>query len=370
MQRVTFRVLASLVFLMAVSSRPVHAQWGYPGGFGAFGWDGWGFGADTVQGATARGLGEFAAAEGLYNKQTAIADAIDVETVIRWNQFVYESQLEANRRRAQRIDRNRNRVIQSAEARRERLRNNPEPRDILQGDALNVALDELNDPRIYTKALEGAKARIGSDLIRAIPFRYASAAISVGFHQLATGSLPRSLATADFAAEREALRSLDQQLVEQTDEGSPDPATVKKLLETIYAAEAKVAKLYADPAQRRQRQEAEAYLKSLHGMIVMLKTPAIESILAGVEKRPEITLGQLLNFMNAFNLRFGVASTPAQQAAYEAIFPKLRSLRDQLAPALAQAQPLKPLDHPAENFFSRMRFEDLEKSAPNPGGQR
>ena len=38
----------------------------------------------------------------------------------------------------------------------------------------------------------------------------------------------------------------------------------------------------------------------------MLETPAINILLAGVENRPEHHLGDLLTFMESFNLRFGV----------------------------------------------------------------
>ncbi len=55
------------------------------------------------------------------------------------------------------------------------------------------------------------------------------------------------------------------------------------------------------------------FLKALHGLVAMLDTPALDLILAGVEKRPEATLGELLGFMNAFNFRFGPATTPTAE---------------------------------------------------------
>ena len=96
----------------------------------------------------------------------------------------------------------------------------------------------------------------------------------------------------------------------------------------------------------------------------MLNTPAIDVILAGVENRPDATLGELLNFMTAFNLRFGVASTPQQR----------RDLQRPLSQARATAQPGRPgpgtsaapraSGTEAEDFFSVMSYEDLQKKAP------
>jgi hypothetical protein len=137
-------------------------------------------------------------------------------------------------------------------------------------------------------------------------------------------------------------------------------------LGVIYAAEEKVASIYSDPAKRRQRNEADKYLKALHGLVVMLKAPSIDVALAGVEKRPDATLGELLNFMNAFNLRFGVATTPQQRAVYQSLHPKLRTLRDQVAPAHAASATPTTSTTAAEDLFSGMSYDDLQKKAPRP----
>ncbi len=126
------------------------------------------------------------------------------------------------------------------------------------------------------------------------------AAITFSIHQLAKGPLPASLLTPEFDADREALKALDQRITEGIADGrDPDPATVERLLAVIYAAEEKSAKIF--PRNSRARNEAHRYLKGLHGLVGMLKTPAIDVILAGVENRPDATLGELLNFMTAFN---------------------------------------------------------------------
>ncbi len=228
-----------------------------------------------------------------------------------------------------------------------------------------MALDEIDDPRVYAKALQAAKVKIGGEHIRNIPFRYAAAAITIGFHQLATGALPSALLTPDFAADRQALKSLDQQIVKQVeDDEVPDPATVKQLLAAIYAAEEKAARIL--PANTLERNQVDKYFKALHGLVVMLKTPAIDDIVAGVEKRPDATLGDLLSFMNAFNLRFGVASTPQQRRAYSLLYPELVRLRAEVASTLASSAAPKTRNTEAEDFFSRMSYDDLQKKAPKP----
>ena len=349
--------------ILAAQDTSARAQWDFPMGMGMWGWGGWGVG--TVEGDLAQGMGVFAMGAGVYNKKTAVADSINADTVMRWNQYVHEAQMNANRLRGLRTAAARDRNNRLNEAAQKRLRENPEPRDIFQGSALNVALDEINDPRVYVKALQAAKVKIGGESIRNIPFQYAAAAITISIDELVNGHMPASLKTADFEAERQAIKDLDRQIKEQiADDKDPDPATVKKLLAAIYATEGKVATIY--PRNSRERNEADRYLRALHGLTAMLKTPAIDLILAGVEKRPEATLGELLNFMRSFNLRFGPATTPRQREIYTSLFPRLVTLRDQVAPALASSAAPKGSETAAEDFFSGLSYDDLEKKAPKP----
>jgi hypothetical protein len=365
MNRHSRLAIALACSLWFVQSGAVRAQWHYPGGYDGFGWMGWEFGVESTEGSIARGLGALAEGLGFYNKATAIAESINTDTVMRWNQYVHEAQMNANRLRRLRIAGEQERNQKLSDIRQSRLRNNPEQRDVFQGDALNVALDEINDPRVYAKALEGAKIKIGGEKIRLIPFRYNAAAITMSIHQLESGALPAVLQRPEFDADRAALKALDEQIMKETeDDTSPDPATVKKLLGAIYAAEEKAARIL--PENSLERKQAERYLKSLHGLVAMLKAPVLKGLLAGVEKRPDATLGQLLRFMSAFNLRFGVAGTPQQREVYSYLYPKLVQLRDQVAPALASSANPRTSAEDAENFFSAMSLDDLKKEAPKP----
>ena len=276
-----------------------------------------------------------------------------------------KSQMNSNRMREQRQANARDRNTRLNNERQKRLRDNPEPRDIERGDALNVALDEIDDPRVYAKALHAAKVKIGGQAIRQIPFRFASAAITFSIHELTRGPLPPALQAPEYAGDREAFKAIDAQLTEQIAEGKdPDPATVDKLLAAIYEAEIRVSNVY--PRNTRARNEADRFLKGMHGLAAMLKTPSLDVILAGVENRPETTLGELLNFMTAFNLRFGVATTPQQRQVYSMLYPKLVQLRNEIAPALASSAAPRISGHEPEDVFSVMNMKDLQKRAPQP----
>ncbi len=366
MTRQALRVGAFVLALSMIQGACVQAQWGYPGGYGGYGWGGWGGGGQTPQGDMARGLGAYAMGAGYYNQQTAVANSINADTIMRWNEYMYESQMNANRMHAAKLAADRAQTNKSADQIRDRLRNNPERSDIYRGDALNAAFDEINDPRVYAKALQSGQVKIGGETIRNIPFQSAAAAVSMSIHQIAKGTPPKALLGPEFAADRETIKALGQEIRKQIDDDkNPDKATIDKLLAAINQAEAKADKLL--PRNSKDRVDADRYLKALHGLIAMLDTPALDLILAGVEKRPDATVGELMGFMNSFNLRFGPATTPRQREVYDSLYPRLVNLRNQVAPALAAVAPAAASGgtEPGE-FFNAMSYEDLQKRAPAP----
>ena len=134
----------------------------------------------------------------------------------------------------------------------------------------------------------------------------------------------------------------------------------------IKALQAKVSAKLA--ANTKDRTEAERFLKAAAGLTRMLRTPAINVLLADVDEHPETTVGDLLGFMKAFNLRFGVADDLRERQAYDRLYPILAKLRDEARPdpkpgppAEAEANPAHPID-----FFSAMEDKAISPTTPPP----
>ena len=303
---------------------------------------------------------------GYYNQQTAVANSINTDTVMRWNQYVYESQMNANRLHHGKLALERYNNIKDVEKVRKRLRDNPEQADIYRGDALNVALDEINDPRVYAKALEGAKVKVGGETIRNIPFQSASAAITMSIHQITRGKPPALLMTARVRsptarpsrrwARRSASRSRTTRIPiprrsrscsprstpprSRPTRSSPGtPATGMRPIGTSRPFTA------SSPCSRRPRSTSSS--------------PAPRSA-------PTRRSGELLNFMRAFNLRFGAASTPQQRMTYDSLYPKLVDCATRSPRPWRPPRRHRPPAQEAGEFFSGMNYEDLKKKAPQP----
>jgi hypothetical protein len=352
MRRCT-RFVLGLVVILSISVGTVHAlDWG---------WGGWGGWVDTPEGSIARGMGYYYTGAGIYNEKTAIADSINVDTMIRWNQYLHEANLEATRRYIAR------RSGQSAKNRalyNERVKNlqeNPTARDIETGDALNAALNQLIDPRISSSALRIATAPIEASVIREIPFRNASEAVTIVLSQVkAVTKWPAALEGDRFSEEKKTFDEIVEKALEEDETGDISPATLKRAHELIAAVRGKLAA--APLEETRASQQATRFLKSLAGLVRMLETPDTTEAFNQLRMIKTTPLGNLIAFMEVYNLRFGASTTPTQRQIYRQLYETLDQVRDRVVKeskidlnATAAADP-----NIVGDFFSKVDLDQTE----------
>jgi len=330
--------------IVAATGGEARSQYYYPGGFGygGYGFGGW---AETPQASIAAGLGAYAADAGVYNYDSAVASSINEDTVTRYNQYLYNSMLEArrryNREHAARLKMN----DAQYQARVARIRDNPSKEDIDSGDALNVILDQLSDPKLMQgSSLRLANAAVSPQAIKQIPFRDETDAITLSLDELTDPkSWPLPLRADTFQAEREAYQKAVDDALEEDKDGSLKPETIARVRNAVAALYKRVGDTIpkTDTANYTQ---AMNYLKGLAGMSRMLERPNVEAILAELEKVKTTTVGNLVAFMHSYNLRFAPAITPNQRAIYRDLMPLMVEARDKIVgkPGDANSPPPRP----------------------------
>jgi hypothetical protein len=362
-----FRGALGLVTLLALAAGAGEARAQFYGWGG--GWGGWGGGGSTPIGDFAHGAGFYALGAGQYNLSTAEAASINADTIMRWNQFMFLGQQEANRREYLRRARMLKRDAKTGDALYNRIRDTPDEHDIRNGDALNAILDQLTNPKVHSTALRLIRTPISSKALREIPFENASEAVIISLDDLTgEGDWPPALRGPAFAAERQAYASAVDKAVKEDEEGTLSAQT---LAEVNRAAAALRAKLEANkPANPGQYAEAANYIKALIAMAGMLQKPDVEKIIAELDKVKETTLGSLLTFMHAYNLRFGPPKTEAQRAVYENLYPLMAEARDRvLKDAAAGSTPVAREDRHAIDFFSGLHLENTAGGSSPPPPQ-
>ena len=91
------------------------------------------------------------------------------------------------------------------------------------------------------------------------------------------------------------------------------------------------AKLDAQPLKDPDDQaEATKFLMACTSIVALLEKPEIGPAILELRKIQDTTIGNLLGFMHAYNLRFGAATTVKEREAYGRLFVILDQTRDQV----------------------------------------
>ena len=183
MQR-CLQMVVGLVLIVSITGRDAHAQWGY----GGWGYHGWGGGGTTPQSAAARGAGQFAMGAGVYNMETAQARNINAQTSMMYNNYVASVTQSSARMTAAKINHDFAKNQSLYDAHQKQLRENPGQHAIENGDALNLAVADLSDPRLGSAALRAANAPVQASLIADVPFQVAADRVSFMLNDLRSPS--------------------------------------------------------------------------------------------------------------------------------------------------------------------------------------
>ena len=204
----------------------------------------------------------------------------------------------------------------------DRLRNHPNQLDITDGDALNVLLEVLLNPATADRSLQLIKTPLRPEVIRDIPFEYASEGMTVCLDRMTMdGQWPLALRDEAFRPEREGLRKAISAALEEDKEGNLDPETIQAVQTAIDKLRLKFEKLV--PQNSPDYIAARDTIKAMNGLTKMLYSPQMEKIIAELEDYQGTTLGDLLGFMQAFNLRFAPANSYRQRQIYLKLYPML-----------------------------------------------
>jgi len=317
------RAVAVLVLVVG-SGNTSHAQRRIGGG---------GIGpGSTAPGDILRGEGIYLNGLGNYELNSARGRSIDNDTAIKWNQYVYESIKEHNRLAIEHLAREKERKLEAYRDIRKRIRDNPTVVDLRQGDALNVVLEELSNPKISPSSFRSARVSLDGGTIQNIPFQYPRLNGVISMRTLAVrDGWPLPMRSETFARERKAYTKAVETVLEQDLEGKLMPESVKAVQATVEALKAKVDELIPK-TDRNFYLESRNFVKALDDASRLLEFPIVGDVLGGMEKYSGTTVAELLEFMRRYNLRFSPANpnSPTEMELYTKLYPLMRAQREQL----------------------------------------
>ena len=350
-------IASGLILGLALAAPEADAQWRgyYPRGYGGYGWGGWG--ADPQSGYMA-GLGAYARGAGVYKVDEAKANAINADTMIKWNKALRARQKAL--REEQQKEAARNEVARQGRVAEARLED---------GTTLNGVFLQILDFDPAAAKSAASKVRLTAEAIREIPFEWDTEALTICLDQMtARGSLPDALMDPIYTAERDALRAAVEAALKEDAKGTVSEATRARLAGAIARFRAKYKQNGAGFDEVVS--PAQDYFNTMAALVPMLNDPGMKAILARLEDAKGATVGDLVAFMNAYNLRFGPATTPRQVAIYRDLLPILTGIRDSITTDGPSPTPPdrtgEGLRSAAQGAFRGMGWDQIEAHSRNP----
>jgi hypothetical protein len=209
------------------------------------------------------------------------------------------------------------------------LRDNPGKAYIENGDALNAAVTDLSDPRLGSSVRSAANTLVPASLIGEVPFQNATERVTFVLDKLRdAGKWPRAFETPRFAKDKEIYNDLVARIRKEDLDGDVSAKTVTEAKTLVANLR---SKLMAQPLEDEDDQQAALkFINASTAMVGLLAKPDIRPALAELKKVKDTSLGNLLGFMHAFNLRFGAATNLKERQAYQQLFGILDQTRDQI----------------------------------------
>jgi hypothetical protein len=371
-RRPRIRIGSALLIGLSLMPAGARAGWYYPRGYGGYGWGGFGSGMGATDPAAGymAGLGSFARGQGVYEVEDAKARAINLDTMTKWNkelrarqqQLKQEKAREDAQRRAQR------------DARVERM-------ELEDGTTINNLLMQILDFDPNATRSTRAGAPIGASAVHEIPFQWNTEAITVCLDQLtARDALPTDLTDDSYTKWRTAVSNAVDLALEQDQRGDVPPETIARLNTAI--ADFHKEFLRRESKDDPDYDDGETYFATLASLSRLLNDPSMKKVLAELQSDRETTLGHLIGFMQAYNLRFGPATTARQVQIYQTLISLFQQVRDDLNGAPGSSQPAsqpppppapgitgkdgKGLQDAARQAFGKMSWPQLDAHGHEP----
>jgi hypothetical protein len=271
---------------------------------------------------------QFAMGTPYFFMSRALSDAIDTSTIMTWNEY-YQSILDLQNRqhRARRSQR-----LKLYNQRQQRILEDPGEVDLMLGDAPNAVLAVLSNPRIGPSSLRRYGETIPGETIQRITFHFGTgeAPISLGRLTVRDG-WPLALRDAAFDRERRAYQDALEVVLESSRQGKLTPEAFRDLQRAVEALHRKLQEI--NPTlQRQDFAVARAFLDNLADAVEPLRQPVVEKILAAIDSYSGTTVGDLVIFMQRFNLRFAPAVSAEERETYHALYSAMLRLRDMVGP--------------------------------------
>jgi len=292
----------------------------------------------TAQGDYLRGVGVAAYGMGVGEFFEAQANAINVETGIKLNEYIYavlnhENEVNAQHRSAM-LDKKKEEYNKI----RQRVLENPEALDVDKGNALNAVLEKMNSGLIQESTHKYADVPLSTEQVKRIPFTLAEKGVkSFSMAKLTIkqrGKWQLAFQDPQFDIVRKRYDDALDYALDLHLKSAAQIEAIDRLEDAVAALSDKLDQVMgARPADTRYI-DAKAMLRGLNATIEMLKKYKIQPALVDLDQYHGTTINDLRIYMRKHNLRFATAETPEERELYPELYTNLRIHYEKVASGL------------------------------------
>lgn len=281
------------------------------------------FWGSTPEGDYLRGVGLAALGMGAFNLETAQARAINLDTDIRFNEYLAAVTAESTRAYLGRKQVVATEAKEFYKQNRERMRTNPEYREVANGEALNRILEELQNPKLTESVFRSERMQVPlpAGLVRHIPFSVPEKGQQFSMARLSLkGNGKWTVAFQDkrFDIVKRAYAAALDKALEEAIDGKMQKATIEVLEKKADDLANCLDEVYG-PSNDTRYIDGLKCVKQLKNVAELLKHTKIEQAIGDIDKYSGTTIYDLKVFMSSHNLRFGAAKTPEEVAMYSVL---------------------------------------------------
>lgn len=268
------------------------------------------------------GMGNYLTGAGNFVDKAADAAAKNADTWIKLNQYLYQCQLERERRYAQ-IQAARKKRLEEYEKHKsdnaQRLLKTPHAIEVERGGALNAILDAYTQPDTFARAVTSLTDPFPADRLASVPFSFArQGPIKTCLPELSeTRRWPAILTGQSFQAGRQAFEDRVYLLETRNRTSDPRPEELAAILDLIRDLAATLDGLRDNPPESASFNAAVLFLAGLAALVRTIENgfqPA--EILTNAFRVYTLdtapTVADLLDFMVDRRLLFGPAESPSE----------------------------------------------------------
>jgi len=247
------------------------------------------------------------------------------------------------------------------------LRDTPTPQQVENGDALNQAVRDLSDPRLGgSSSLRAANAPVDAKMIGEVPFENSTERVTLMLDQLRSAfKWPEVFEEPRFANDKKLFDDVVTRLRKEDETGEISSKTLQEAKTLIIDLASKIkSQPLKDEDDQRQ---AERFINAFTALIGLLNKPDTRAALSELRKVKDTTVGNLLGFMHAYNLRFGPARNIKEKQIYHQLWETLDQSRDQIlseAKIDLKAPPSSSNPRVVTDFYGRIRPRDEQPAPP------